>query len=48
MKKIIRAVQTGKNKWVKKTGWRMSKEDKVITFLLVFCLGYLTVRTIIG
>lgn len=39
MKKIYQAVQTGKNKWEKRTKWLWSTEDKVglIIFIIAFC-----------
>ena len=48
MKKEHRAVQTGPNKWEKKTSWRMDTEDFVCLGILLIIAGYVAVRALIG
>ena len=48
MKKEHRAVQTGPNKWEKRTSWKLSTSDKCSLVLLVITVGYVVIRSIIG
>ena len=48
MKKIHRAVQTGQNKWEKRTGWRMEADDMISLAILLMVAGFVVVRAIIG
>lgn len=47
MKKKHRAVQTGPNKWEKKTGWRMDAEDIASLAILVVTAGFVLIRALI-
>ncbi len=48
MKKIHRAVQTGPNKWEKKTGWKLEKDDFISMGVLLSVIAIVTIRVIIG
>lgn len=48
MKKVYRAVQTGHNRWEKKTRWEFSGEEKAGLCLLLLVAGYVIIRAIIG
>lgn len=48
MKKVHRAVQTGPNKWEKRTGWEWDAEDVISLVVLLMIAGYVALRTIVG
>lgn len=48
MTKNHRAVQTGPNKWEKRTGWKLSTSDTVSLVLLAITVGYIVGRILIG
>ena len=48
MKKIHRAVQTGRNKWEKKTGWKWEAEDFISLTILLIVAGFVVIRSLIG
>ena len=48
MKKVHQAKQVGKNKWVKKTHWKLDVDD-IFGFLITACvLGFVLIRVILG
>ena len=48
MIKEHRAVQTGRNKWEKRTSWKLSGSDKAGLVLLIIAIGYIAGRMLIG
>lgn len=48
MKKVHRAVQTGHNKWEKKTSWRFDAEDIASLAILLIVAGFVVIRSLIG
>ena len=48
MKKAHRAVQTGPNKWEKKTGWHFDKEDLASLAILLIVAGYVVIRSLVS
>ncbi len=48
MKKVHRAVQTGQNKWEKRTGWRLEVDDLISLGILLIVAGYIVARAIIS
>lgn len=48
MIKFYRAKQVGKNKWVRKTQWKLDASDKM-GLLIAFCVfGFVLVRVLLG
>lgn len=47
MKKVHRAVQKGRNKWEKKTGWEWEVNDFISLGILLIIVGYVVVRSLI-
>lgn len=48
MKKVYEAVQTGQNKWEKRTYWDFETKDVVSMAFLVVVFGYVVIRALIG
>ena len=48
MKKVHWAVQTGRNKWEKRTGWKLDAEDIASLAILLAVAGFVVIRSLIG
>ena len=48
MKKVHRAVRKGHNRWEKRTGWKLEKEDLFCLALVLIIGGFVLIRSLIG
>ena len=47
MKKYYIAEETGRNKWVKHTGWKLEKKDVSTLFITLLVVVYVAIRIVV-